>query len=357
MPTPRTLVLGATGFIGRWLVLELLRHGEPVAVGVRGGAAGRDGELRRWLREHGVSDSGLTTVATDITRPGLGLSPADDALLADVRDVHNLAAVYRFGLGREEARAANVDGAVHALHWAADRRALRRLVHVSGYRVGRGQEPGRPPRRDPYRTLGAYEASKAEGDRAVRALAPGLGVPLTVVNPAVVIGHSRTGESGQYIGLAPMVEQLWSGNLPAVPGNRRTFVPVVTVDHLAAFLAAVPRYDEEPLALHTVLDPDTPSLPELIALVAHALGLDAPRLTVPVGLVRRLPRALTGADRESLSFLSEDRYDTASADRLAAAAGLVRPPVGEALGRWAERLVTDRFGAAPMSATAGATAE
>lgn len=351
-PQPRTLILGATGFLGRWLTLELLHRGEPVAAAVRGGrdSAG-DRELRQWLRGHGANNGTLTTVATDITRPGLGLSAADDARLGAVRDIHNLAALYRFGLGRAEAEAANVDGALHALHWAASRPGLRRLVHLSGYRVGRDASPRHPlPAAETdalYARLGAYEASKQLGDAAVRVSAHRLGVPLTTVNPSSVIGHSVTGEAGQYIGPAELVRQLWRGRLPALPGTARTFLPVVAVDYLAGFLAAVPEFDQGPAHAHAVLDPATPHLPDLIALLAEHLGVPAPRRLVPVGLVRRLPRALTGADPETLSFLSEDTYSTASADHLAAAAGLVHPPVADLLRRWSTRLVADRFGAGP----------
>ncbi|MFD9126603.1 SDR family oxidoreductase [Kitasatospora sp. NPDC059571] len=358
MPRPTDLVLGATGFLGRWLVLELLDRGHAVAAGLRGGPA-RAAELRRWLAEHGADDArltALTCVGIDTARPGLGLSDEDAQALTEVRDVHNLAARYAFGLSRAEAEAANVDGAVHPLRWAAGLPRLRRLVHVSGYRVGRTATPVHPMPREAadrlYRTLGAYEASKTEGDAAVRTLAPRLGVPLTVVNPGVVIGHSRTGEAGQYIGLAPLVERLAAGRLPALAGSRRTFVPVVAVDHLAALLAAAPGHDTAPVQLHTVLDPATPPLPELVAVVARALGVRAPRSVLPAGLVRRLPQALTGLDRESFTFLSEDRYDTASAERLAASAGLSHPPVEELLGRWAVRLVAERA-AAQASATRG----
>ncbi|WP_329498895.1 alpha/beta fold hydrolase [Kitasatospora herbaricolor] len=347
--TPSTLVLGATGFIGRWLVLELLSSGLTVAAAVRGGTR-RDGELREWLREHGADDRGLLTVDADITRPGLGLSPTDDARLATVRDVFNTAALYRFGLSRAEAHAANVDGALHALRWASTRPRLRRLVHISGYRVGTGPAvfPLPPHEADErYARLGAYEASKLEGDAAVRVEAGGLDVPLTVVNPSSVIGHSVTGEAGQYIGLANLVEQLWHGRLPALPGSRRTFLPVVAIDHLARFLAAVPEHDSGPLSVHTVLDPATPDLPELVGIVAAHLGVRAPRRLVPTTVLRRLPRVVTRTDPETLSFISEDRYDTSSADLLAESAGIGHPPVEDLLRRWAARLVADRFGAAP----------
>ncbi|MFD8753633.1 SDR family oxidoreductase [Kitasatospora sp. NPDC059577] len=348
VPPPRTLVLGATGFLGRWLVLELLTRGEPVAAGVRdtGGAAA----LRHWLREHDADTTALTTVTADLTRPGLGLAPEDDARLTEVRDVHNLAARYAFGLTRAQAEPPNVHGALHALRWSATRPRLRRLVHLSGYRVGRDPAPRYPLDERTtaalHSRLGAYEASKQLGDAAVRVTAPRLGVPLTTVNPSSVIGHSRTGEAGQYLGPAQLVRQLHRGRLPLLPGTRRTFLPVVTVDHLARFLAVVPDHDHDPVLAHTVLDPATPLLPDLIALLAAHLGVRPPRGLIPVPLVRRLPRALTGADPETLTFLSEDRYDTTSADRLATAAGIDHPPLTPALTRWATRLVEEGFGAA-----------
>jgi nucleoside-diphosphate-sugar epimerase/pimeloyl-ACP methyl ester carboxylesterase len=344
---PDSLVAGATGLIGRWLTAELLTRGRSVAVTVRGAPA-RGEELRGWLRDHDVDDRALTVVTADITRPGLGIAPDAVAGLTAVRDVYNTAALFRFGLARAEASHANVDGALNVLRWAADRPRLRRLVHVSGYRVSGAEPLPHPAPEDElvrlYRHYGAYEASKHEADAALRAHATAAGVPLTLVNPATVIGHSRTGEAGQYIGLAEMVERLWNGRLPALAGSRRTFLPVVTVDHLARFLAAVPAHDDAPLQAHWVLDSATPELPDLIALLARHLGVRPPRATLPVGLVRRLPRALTRTDPETLTFLSEERYDTASADALSAAAGFSHPPVADALRHWADRLVAERFG-------------
>ncbi|WP_113691049.1 SDR family oxidoreductase [Amycolatopsis albispora] len=340
-----SVVFGATGFLGRWIVLHLLGRGRTVAAVAR-----RPGDLRDWLVARGAVVDRLELVTGDLAAgDDLGLSAEDNARLADVRDVFNAAGVYRFGLRREEAVPVNVDGAVRVVRWAKTRPKLRRLVHVSGYRVGREPRP-RYPIPDAelaalYRSKGAYEGSKFEADAAVRVLSERLGVPLTVVNPSTVIGHSVTGEAGQYVGLAELVRDLWTGKLPALPGSARTFVPVVTVDHFAEFTAAVPEHDAA--GSHWVLDGHTPELPALVRLLAAHLGVRAPKLKVPVGLLRRLPAAVARADPETLSFLSEDRYDTASAERIAATAGLSHPPVETALRRWADRLVADGFGAAP----------
>lgn len=313
-----TIVFGATGFIGRSLVAELLTRGQRVA------AAVRNDTLTPWLATQGVDTHGLEIVAADITQPLSGLP--------EVRDVYNAAGRFAFGLDAPEARATNVTGALNVLEWAAALPRLRRLVHISGYRVSASD--GRPD----YSALGAYEASKTEGDLAVRARADELGVPLTIANPATVIGP------GQYIGLATLVENLWNGRLPASPGGPDTFVPVTTVEYLVRFLAEIPA---SPRGEHYwVLDDSTPLLPELIGTIARHTGVRAPRGTVPAGLLRRLPRKLTGADPETLSFLSADRYPTASAQAFAAAAGLEMPPVADALRAWADELVAARFGSA-----------
>ncbi|MFE9045607.1 alpha/beta fold hydrolase [Streptomyces sp. NPDC007818] len=312
------IVFGATGFIGRSLVAELLGRGQRVA------AAVRDDTLTPWLASQNVDTRGLEIVTADITRPLMDLP--------DVRDVYNAAGRFAFGLGEREARSVNVTGALHVVEWAASLPRLRRLVHLTGYRVSAAEDLlGRP-------ALGAYEASKIEGDRAVRARAEALSVPLTIANPSTVIGP------GQYIGLATLVEDLWNGRLPVVPGGSDTFLPVTTIDHLARFLAEIPA---SPVGEHYwVLDDDTPLLPDLIGLLAAHMGVRAPRRTVSAGLLRRLPRRLTGVDPETLSFLSADRYPTASARAFAARTGLEAPPATDALRSWADDLVAARFGSA-----------
>lgn len=146
----------------------------------------------------------LTVVPADITRPGLGLPEHG---LDEVRDVYNTAARFAFGMTPAEARPVNVEGAGHVVDWAAARPRLRRLVHISGYRMAAAEAASPDYRRD-----GAYEASKREGDAVVRARARELGVPLSVANPSTVIGP------GQSVGLADLVGELWRGGSWRCPG-------------------------------------------------------------------------------------------------------------------------------------------
>jgi pimeloyl-ACP methyl ester carboxylesterase len=175
-------------------------------------------------------------------------------------------------------------------------------------------------------------------------------MPFSAVNPSGVLGDSRTGETVQTEGMGDTVQRLWHGQLPALPGSPRTFVPQVTVDYLARFLATVPERDSTIGQDLCVLDPSTPNLPALIDSMARHMGVDPPKARVPVSVVRALPKALRGGvEREALRFLVEDRYDTTAADSHAAAAGLEPPDGAAAIERWLDYLVSTRFLSQPSA--------
>lgn len=352
MTASRTaLVFGASGFIGRWLVRELLSQGVTVIAGVR--SASSHTQLAAWLASHGAGEE-PASVLVDFDDEGLGLDPSDHPL-DGVTEVYNVAGAFLFGMTAEQARVANVVSSERIVIFASKLPSLSRLVHLSGYRVG-GQEPAEVPwpaervRRE-YSRLGAYEASKAESDAVVQATASRLGVPWSIVNPATVIGDSATGESEQVLGIASTIRDLWNGDLAALPGGSDTFVPVVTVDYLASFMALVPTTPENEGQSYWLLDDSTPALPVMLTMLAGHLGVRAPRFRIPVRLLCALPQRITKAHPETLSFLSSERYPTASATRFAEAHGLRHPDVRVSLTRWADYLVAHQFGGPrPLSA-------
>ncbi|MEU7138232.1 alpha/beta fold hydrolase [Nocardia sp. NPDC046473] len=331
-----SIVLGAAGFIGRAVVAQLLEQGGSVVAGVRPGSEDR---LTAWLRARAIDQTGLRVVSCDVTAKDLGL-PAD-LDTTDIRDVYNCAARFAFGLGKDEAYAVNVTGALHVLDWAATLHELRRVVHITGYRITVEDSNEQDYER------GAYGASKFESDPMLRRHAAERGIPLTIANPSSVLG------AGQYVGLAGMVDDLWHGRLAAIPGGRETFVPIVDLDYFATFLINLPDQADTAGRSFTVLDSRTPVLPDLIRMLAGHLGVRAPRFSVPVGVIEKLPRALTGADPETLPFIADDRYDTAAADAVARTAGLAMPPAETVLRTWADHLVSSRFGAVEADPSAG----
>ncbi|MFE7712334.1 alpha/beta fold hydrolase [Streptomyces sp. NPDC057486] len=335
------LVLGASGFIGRHVVLALGQAGVRVSTASRSHESYQ--RLARWLASRG-HDQVPADLRVDFTKASLIEGECDG-----ITEIYNCAGAYRFGMSVEEARNANVDSVRAVVAFAARLPNLHRLVQVSGYRVG-GQDPApwsEEYRRETYRALGAYEASRVEADAVFQNVAAQLGVPWSIVNPASVIGDSATGESDQYLGLASSVKDLWQGSLPALPGNGQTFVPVVAADYLARFMTLLPMDAATQHTAYWPLDDDTPALPDLLTLIAEHYGVKAPRTRVPVPLLKRLPRWLTKADPETLTFLSTDRYPTDSARAFAARHRLTMPDTATTIRRWADHLAAHRFGDAP----------
>ncbi|MBM7519128.1 alpha/beta fold hydrolase [Nocardioides nitrophenolicus] len=343
-PARHALVFGASGLIGRHLVLTLAQAGADVTVAVRTAESGARTE--RWLRDHGLTQAIRTAIvdfgAAEILAGGAAAFP-------DVTEIHNCAGSFQFGMSADEARRVNVGIVERLIDFAADLPALRRVVHVSGYRVG-GQDPSLVPWSDEHRAavyaeLGGYEASKVESDAIFQARAQERRVPWTIVNPASVIGDSETGESDQHIGLATTIEQVWDGTAAALPAGSSTFLPVLTVDYLAAIMAAAAVDPTAVGQAYWVLDDDTPPLAELLTHVGRHLGAKVPRLRIPVGVIKRLPARITKADPETLGFLSSDRYPTAPMIELAERHGIRMPDVRLSLERWADHLAAHRFGA------------
>ncbi|MEU0569007.1 SDR family oxidoreductase [Nonomuraea sp. NPDC005983] len=340
------LVFGATGFVGQHLILALGQAGVRVSTANRSRESYR--RLVRWLAEHG-HDQAPADLPVDFEAPSL--IHGDATRWDDVTEIYNCAGTYRFGMPADEARRANVDSVRAIVAFAARLPHLRRLVHVSGYRVG-GQDPELVPwsderRRETYAALGAYEASKVEADAVLQATADRLGVPWSIVSPASVIGDSTTGESDQQLGLASSLKEIWQGTMAALPGNVETFVPVVPANYLARFMTLLPLEEAAERAAYWVLDDDTPALPDLLVLVAGHYQVKIPRTRIPVPLLRRLPRWLTKADPETLTFLSSDRYPTGPANAFAVRHGLAMPEVTTSILRWADYLAAHRFGDAP----------
>lgn len=337
----RALVFGASGLVGRHLVVALTDAGVEVTTVTRGERSAAD--LCEWLGAHGAATP-HRNVPVDFSRTDV--LPGGPDAFGDITEVFNCAGAYRFGMTNDEARTANVGTVEAIVDFAARLPALASIIHVSGYRVG-GQDPVSVPwseahRRATYRELGAYEASKVESDAVFQARAEQHALPWTVVNPSSVIG-----ESDQYLGLAASLHDLWHGTLTALPGDRTTFLPIVAVDYLARFMALLPTDPRAVRESYWVLDDETPALAELLARLGEHYAVKVPRFRIPVGVIKRLPTRITKVDPETLGFLSSDRYPTSSAEEFAERHGLQMPETATSILAWADHLASRRFGDAP----------
>lgn len=237
-------VTGGTGFIGQHLVAYLSAKGHTIRVLMR--RPERLAALREQINNLGGCASRVFAVAGDLERDNLGLSLADREVLRHVGVVFHLGAHFAWGLSVEHSRAVNVEGAKRVALLAAEQKS--RLVMLGGYML-KNQEHLQRIGIDPrcpeltnwltvYQHVGAYEGSKLEAHFAVLELMSAKGGEMTIVHPATVCGHSRTGHILDGQPLVELIRNLVQGKLTAVPGTAEHWLPLVTVDHLVELVAA-----------------------------------------------------------------------------------------------------------------------
>ena len=285
-------VTGATGFIGRHLVEELLqnRTGE-IFVLVRPASRARvDALIRSW----GAADR-VTTVAGDLTETRLGVP---DAWVKQHRGgidhFFHVAALYDMTASDALNEQLNVGGTRAALELAA---ALDAGVfhHVSSVAVA-GDHAGvfDETMFDEGQGLpSSYHRTKFESERIVREESA---VPWRVYRPSVVVGHSETGAMDKVDGpyyFFPLFKRLrdtlpqWLPLLGVDLGDTN----VVPVDYVASAMDHIAHQAGlDGQAFHLV-NPEPQSTVDLVN--AFARAAKAPRFSVPVD--RRVTGALPTA--------------------------------------------------------------
>jgi thioester reductase-like protein len=224
------LLTGATGFLGRWLLRDLLAAGRRVAVLARDGAAPADERVREliggWAAELPRRHDLPTVIVGDLRAPKLGLSAVDrDWLRRNCGCVVHAAADISFR--PEKSWAANVEGTARLLELGIAEFHHVSTAFVCGDRAG----PIHEAELDAGQKFhNEYEHSKFEAECRVRATRS---VRATVYRPSVIIGDSRSGVTTSYQGLYRFLlaaQRLAAADgrmaLPFSGAERRSLVPV-----------------------------------------------------------------------------------------------------------------------------------
>ena len=351
----RYFVTGATGFIGRHLVSELLQREGTIYVLVREGSRARLEEL---LSSWDAARDRIVPVIGDLTAPGLGVSDADRKQLEGVEHFFHLAAIYDMSADEESNRRANVDGTRHAVELANDLNAGI-FHHTSSIAVsGRYRGLFREDMFDEGQKLAdPYSRTKFESEKLVRDEAT---VPWRVYRPAIVVGHSQTGEMDKIDGpyyffkVIQKLRDLVPRWMPVVglEGGKINVVPVDFVASAMDHIAQQPGLDGQ--AFH-LTDPHPKSAGQLVntfARAAHApeatMRIDRQMMNVmPKGarsMIAQLPpvKRITdqllgdfGIPREVLTYIDyPSDYDSRDAHRALEGTGIQVP----ALEAYADRL-------------------
>jgi NAD(P)-dependent dehydrogenase (short-subunit alcohol dehydrogenase family) len=344
---PTYFVTGATGFIGRHLVEQLLANREgQIHVLVREGSTERLGEL---IEGWGQAER-IVPVVGDLTEDKLGVSDEKIAeLRGNVDHFFHLAAMYDMTADTDTNMKLNVGGTRNAVDLANELEAGI-LHHVSSIAAA-GTYKGlfREDMFDEGQKLDhPYHRTKFESEKIARTQTKGA---WRVYRPAVVVGHSQTGEMDKIDGpyyFFKAIQKLrhylpeW---LPLI-GPEMGYTNIVPVDFVVAALdhiAHQPDLDGQAFHLSSPKSQRSGEAMNAFAAAAHApkmaLRIDSRLIqalpTGAVGMAMKLPavknvrRAILsdyGIPDEVLEYVAlTAQFDTRDTERALAGSGIEVP--------------------------------
>ena len=362
-------VTGGTGFIGRFLVQNLLKHGEPVYLLVRKGSLGKLAALRKMW---GADDKQVIAIAGDLGKPNLGVA-ADDIkrLKGKVKHLFHLAAIYDLAASAEDQQRANIDGTRHAVQFAQNVQAGR-FHHMSSIAAA-GLYDG-VFREDMFEEAEdldhPYFQTKHVAEGIVRKECKR---PWRIYRPGFVVGHSQTGYIDKIDGpyyFFKLIQKLRKMLPPWMPtigieGGRINIVPVDFVADALDYLAHKKGLDGKCFHL---TDPHPHRIGEVLNIFARAAH--APEMTMRINArmfgfipapilygigslapVKRMLRAVLkdlGMPKDVFEFVNwPTRYDNREAAEALKPSGIAVPPLETYAARlwdyWERNLDPDLF--------------
>jgi NAD(P)-dependent dehydrogenase (short-subunit alcohol dehydrogenase family) len=340
-------VTGGTGFIGRFLVADLLKRGEPIYVLVRRSSQKKLAALRK---EWGASERQVIGVTGDLGKPLLGVADADIARLnGKVAHMFHLAAVYDLSASAEAQERGNIDGTRNAVRFAEAVRAGC-FHHVSSIAAA-GLYEG-TFREDMFEEAEEldhpYFKTKHDSEAIVRNECER---PWRVYRPGMVAGHSKTGFIDKIDGpyyffkLIQRLRKMLPAWVPTVgiEGGRINIVPVDFVADALDYLAHKKGLDRKCFHL---TDPSPHRIGEVLNIFAKAAH--APQMTMRINArmfgfipapilygigslapVKRMIRAVLkdlGIPRDVFQFINwPTRYDNREAAKALKGSGIEVP--------------------------------
>ncbi|WP_247711183.1 SDR family oxidoreductase [Qipengyuania vesicularis] len=318
----RILVTGAAGLLGGEICARLVAAGHAVTALVH-----RNPEVRA----NNGTIVPVRTISGDVSKPQFDWSDTD---WADITESHDLlvhcAATVRFDLDEADYRAANIDGVANAL--ALAEAGGMGFLHVSTAYVC-GTRDGHIGEEDSLPQIGfanGYEASKAAGERLVRAS----GLEWAIARPSIVVGEHESGAIRQFDTTYAAFKLIAEGRVRHMPAKAGATLDFVPLDHVAQGIVALAENMDSASggAYHLVSGQPLP-----VAAFTGSIGaypqFHEPELVAPEefdpaalpALERRLFRRVAGL--YASYFQRDPHFDDSG---FQAMTGLACPPTGEA---------------------------
>ncbi|MBL8519276.1 MAG: SDR family oxidoreductase [Betaproteobacteria bacterium] len=274
-------VTGATGFIGKFLVQNLLKREGTIYVLVRKESVKKLEKIYPWWGLD-ANQKRIVPVVGDLGKPKLGISAADmTKMKGKVKHLFHLAAIYDLSADAESQRVANIDGTRNTVEFADAIKAG--CFHHTSSIAAAGLYDG-TFREDMFEEAEEldhpYFRTKHDSEGIVRNECK---TPWRVYRPGMVVGHSKTGEIDKIDGpyyffklIQKMRDMLpkWMPTI-GIEGGRINVIPVDYVVDAMDHIAHKKGLDG---ACFHLTDPEPMRIGEILNMFAKAAH--APQMTM-----------------------------------------------------------------------------
>jgi len=260
----KTLITGATGFVGSAVIRQLLHAGHTVRALVRPNSDRRN----------------LSGLPVEIVTGDLNDRASLDHAITGCDTLFHVAADYRLWVPRpEEIYGTNVNGTLNIMH-AAAKAGVERIVYTSSVAT-LGLTPDGSPSDESTPVvyadmIGHYKRSKFLAEAEVQQLVDKHGLPVVIVNPSTPIGPRdiKPTPTGH------MILNAASGRMPAYVDTGLNLVHVddVAIGHLLA-------YKHGKIGQRYILGAHNMTLKEILTELAGITGNPGPRFRLPHNLI------------------------------------------------------------------------
>lgn len=336
---------GFPGFISNQLIREVLRKndskGKIYVLVLPNMVDKAETERAAIIRDFTLSESQFEIIKGDITISGLAIDEEKQAQLESaVTHVFHLAAIYDLAVPKEIAYRVNVDGTRYVNEWVKSLKNLKRYTYFStGYVAGKREgilyedELIKPPGFKNY-----YEETKYEAEVLVESLKSE--IPVTIIRPGIVKGHSATGETIKFDGpyfIMNFIDRL--SFMPFLPklGKGDTVVNLVPVDYIIEATTYLTFADKGAGKTYHLTDPKPYKVSELYEMMMYELLKKQPKGSVPLALAKgglnfRVLRTYLGVEKEALDYFTwRGHFDSSQAQDDLKDSGITCPDFKEGI--------------------------
>lgn len=303
---------GGTGFIGRHLLSELASQ-HRIYVLIR-----QTSRFQAIVNQFPTDQQpNILPIIGDLTQSRLGLDDTSYKQLLATDLIIHAGGPMNIELNLEEAEQLFLYPAKSLVQLAKDihnTKGLKHFIHLVGFMSPFHEQNALSDMDHLLDKEPPYEKMKFLADSFIRKALHAMNIPLSTVNPSVVVGDSFTGKTEQIGGLSILIDAVRRNLMPLVPGGDDYWLPMVHIDHVASFIAKLAHTDGLSSNTYYLLDPkhESPSIRDLIQLIAKELRIAKPLGRIPLSLLKTVlgmgVGKLLGIPKESMNFLVKSEF-------------------------------------------------